>query len=156
MLETKETWIWPLCQEDLLEEEMSTHSSILVWRIPWTEDSGGLQSMGSQRVRHNWASKQREPCRRKMQKTLKGYFDQTGQMGYPRQNKLHWSLLTTKILKTYKEIFSNESEWVTQRTGDYPKNLSITPIKFSFEANFTLAIRSREKQHGRSTFAMKF
>ena len=106
--------------------------------------------------RHNWAAKQQQPCRRKMQKTLKGYSDHPGQMRYPRQNKLPWCLLTTKNLKTYKEIFSHESEWVTQRTGDYPKNLSITPVKFSFEANFTLAIRSGKKQHGRSTFAMMF
>ena len=40
-------------QEDLLEEGMATHSSILAWRIPWTEEPGGLQSMGSQRVRHD-------------------------------------------------------------------------------------------------------
>ena len=39
--------------EDTLEEEMATHSSILSWRIPWTEEPGGLQSMGSQRVKHN-------------------------------------------------------------------------------------------------------
>ena len=39
--------------EDPLEEEMATHSSFLAWRIPWTEDPGGLQSMGLQRVRHN-------------------------------------------------------------------------------------------------------
>ena len=38
-------------QEDPLEEEMASHSSILVWRIPWTEEPGGLQSMGSQRIR---------------------------------------------------------------------------------------------------------
>ena len=37
--------------EDLLEEEMATHSSILAWRIPWTEEPGGLQTLGSQRVR---------------------------------------------------------------------------------------------------------
>ena len=42
-------------QEDPLEEEMATHSSILAWWIPWTEEPGGLQSMGSQRVRHNRA-----------------------------------------------------------------------------------------------------
>ena len=42
-----------LGQEDPLEEEMATHSSILVWNIPWTEEPGQLQSMGSQRVRHN-------------------------------------------------------------------------------------------------------
>ena len=40
-------------QEDPLEEGMATHASILAWRIPWTEEPGGLQSMGSQRVRHN-------------------------------------------------------------------------------------------------------
>ena len=41
-----------LGQEDPLEKEMATHSSILAWRIPWTEEPGGLQSMGSQRVGH--------------------------------------------------------------------------------------------------------
>ena len=44
---------WSLGQEDLLEKEMATHSSILAWRIPWTEEPGGLQSMGSQRVGHD-------------------------------------------------------------------------------------------------------
>ena len=42
-----------LGQEDPLEKEMATHSSILAWRIPWTEEPGGLQSTGSQRVGHN-------------------------------------------------------------------------------------------------------
>ena len=42
-----------LDQEDLLEKGMAAHSSILAWRIPWTEESGGLQSMGSQRVGHD-------------------------------------------------------------------------------------------------------
>ena len=42
-------------QEDPLEENMTTHSSILAWRIPWTEEPGGLLSIGSQRVRHNWS-----------------------------------------------------------------------------------------------------
>ena len=49
----QETWVQSLGQEDLLEKEMATHSSILAWRIPWTQEPGGLQSMGSQRVRHN-------------------------------------------------------------------------------------------------------
>ena len=51
-----ETWVQSLGQEDPLEKEMSTHFSILAWRIPWTEEPGGLQSMGSQRVRHDWAT----------------------------------------------------------------------------------------------------
>ena len=49
----KETWVQSLGQEDTLEKGMATHSSILAWRIPWTEKSGRLQSMGSQIVRHN-------------------------------------------------------------------------------------------------------
>ena len=47
--------------EDPLENGMVTHSSILAWRIPWTEEPGGLQSMGSQRVKHNLAIKGTEP-----------------------------------------------------------------------------------------------
>ena len=48
-----ETWLRSLGQEDPLEKEMATHSSILAWRLPWTEEPGGLQSMGSQRVRQD-------------------------------------------------------------------------------------------------------
>ena len=48
-----ETWVQSLGWEDLLEKEMATHSSSLAWTIPWTEDSGGLQSMGSKRVGHD-------------------------------------------------------------------------------------------------------
>ena len=58
MQETREELqVQPLGQEDPLEKEMATHSSILAWRIPWTEEPVGLQSMGSQRVRHDWATK---------------------------------------------------------------------------------------------------
>ena len=51
--EIQETQVQSLVREDPLEEEMTIHSSILVWRIPWTEEPGGLQSMGLQRVRHD-------------------------------------------------------------------------------------------------------
>ena len=47
-------WVWSLGQEDHLKEGIAIHSSILAWRIPLTEDPGGLQSIWSQRVRHNW------------------------------------------------------------------------------------------------------
>ena len=53
MQETQETWVLSLGWEDRLEEEMATHSSILAWKIPWREEPGGLQSKGSQRVRHD-------------------------------------------------------------------------------------------------------
>ena len=49
----RETWVQSLGREDPLEKEMATHVSILAWKIPWTEEPGGLQSMGSQRVRQD-------------------------------------------------------------------------------------------------------
>ena len=49
----RETWVRSLGREDSLEEDMATHSSILAWRIPWTEELGGLWSIGSQRVTHD-------------------------------------------------------------------------------------------------------
>ena len=52
LLAVQETQVQSLGWEDPLEEEMATHSSILAWKAPWTEEPGGLRSMGSQRVRH--------------------------------------------------------------------------------------------------------
>ena len=51
----RETWVQSLGQEDPLEKEMAIHSSTIVWKISWTEEPGRLESMGSQRVRHDWA-----------------------------------------------------------------------------------------------------
>ena len=52
----QETWVWPLNWEDPLEKRMTTHSSILAWRIPWIEEPCGIQSMRLQRVGHDWAT----------------------------------------------------------------------------------------------------
>ena len=52
-LPMQETQVWTLGWKEPLEEEMATHSSILAWKIPWTEEAGGLQPMGSKRVGHN-------------------------------------------------------------------------------------------------------
>ena len=52
----QELWVRSIGWEEPLEEGMATHSSILPWRIPWTEEPGGLQPVGSQRVRHDWVS----------------------------------------------------------------------------------------------------
>jgi len=49
----RETWVQSLGWEDPLEKEMATHSSTLAWRIPWVEEPGGLQAMGSKRVGHD-------------------------------------------------------------------------------------------------------
>ena len=54
----QETQVQSLSGEDPLEKEMATHFSILAWEIPWTEEPGGLQSMGSQRVRHDLVTEQ--------------------------------------------------------------------------------------------------
>ena len=56
----QETWVWFLGQEDPLEKGIATHSSILAWEIPWTEKPGGLESMESQRVGHDWVTKQQQ------------------------------------------------------------------------------------------------
>ena len=53
----QEMQVQSLCWKDPLEKEMATHSSILAWEITWIEEPGGLQPMGSQRVRHDWATK---------------------------------------------------------------------------------------------------
>ena len=59
---TQETWVQSLGWEDPLEEKMATHSSMLAWRIPWTEEPGELQLIGSQRVGHNWVSENTHVC----------------------------------------------------------------------------------------------
>ena len=55
MQETQDMWVWALDQKDPLEKEMAIHSSILAWKIPWIEEPGEIQSIGFQRVGHNWA-----------------------------------------------------------------------------------------------------
>ena len=55
LLTMQEIWVWSLGQEDALEDSMATHFSVLSWRIPWTEEAGGLQSMGLHRAGHDWS-----------------------------------------------------------------------------------------------------
>ena len=69
MQETEEMSIGSLAREDPLEKEMATHSSILIWEIPWTEEPVRLLSMGSQRVEHDLATKQ------KQQNAIHKYFE---------------------------------------------------------------------------------
>ena len=60
----QERWVQSLAQEDPLEEGMATLSSVIAWEIPWTEEPGGLQSLGLQRVGHDLATKQQQLCSR--------------------------------------------------------------------------------------------
>ena len=57
-LPVQETWVWSLGREDTLQKEMAIHSNIITWEIPWTEETGRLQSMGSQRIGHDLETKQ--------------------------------------------------------------------------------------------------
>ena len=66
-------WAQSLGWEDPLEKQLATHSSILAWGIPWTEEPGGLQSTGSQRVGHDSATKQQSRTVFRIQQTLQKY-----------------------------------------------------------------------------------
>ena len=70
---TQEMQVRSLGWEDPLEEGMATHSSILAWRIPWTEEPGRLQSVGSQRVGHDVVTKQQKQVSTQFLKAKKGY-----------------------------------------------------------------------------------
>ena len=79
-----ENQVWSLGQEDPLEKEMATHSSTLAWKIPWIEEPGRLQSMGSKRVRHDWATSlyslwSQDTCRVNLHLVQTGRWSQTQQ-----------------------------------------------------------------------------
>ena len=91
----KETWVRSLGWEDPLEKEMATHSSILAWKIPWMEDTGRLQSTGSQRAGHDWATSL--SWRKKVREGR-------------RWNSYHCNLaLLSLLLSTKKKVYSCSS-----------------------------------------------
>ena len=109
-----ETWVPSLSREDHLEKEMATHSSTLAWKIPQTEEPGRLQSMGLQRVRHDWATSL--------------FYDSC--LSCPFQSKppssLPWITLKKKNLLTLK-LFSMHSYCITLITEFLELNY-ITPL----------------------------
>ena len=96
MQETQETWVQSLGQEDPLEKEMAIHSSILAWKIPWTEEPSELQSMGWQRVRHD---RERNVCAQThidiVTVTVRGGILICS--GCRNKNAIDWVSLTTEI-----------------------------------------------------------
>ena len=74
--EMQETCVQSLGQEDPMEEEMATHSSILVWETPRTGERGGLESMGSQRVRHDWVIEWQQQEVEETQMSIKKWIDE--------------------------------------------------------------------------------
>ena len=102
-----ETEVQSLGQEDSLEKKTATHSSILSWRIPWTKESGGLPSMGLQRVRHDWGLTQRFPIELKGKAShLKGGSDLgKGPLPICRLNiALHRQILPLSIYKSASRL----------------------------------------------------
>ena len=87
MQDMQEMWVRPLGQEDPMEEEMATHSSILAWEIPCSEEPGRLQSMGLQRVGFNWAHTYARTA-------ILSYFEKP----YPRDNKASVFFLNDTVL----------------------------------------------------------
>ena len=100
----KITWVWSLGQEDPLEKGMATHSSILAWRIPWTEEPGGLQSTGSQRVRHDWRDLARTHTRFNLIQTFIWSKASDDTKFYQRQNQLASLLSTGEDKKKYPNL----------------------------------------------------
>ena len=138
----QETWVQSLGQEDPLEKEMATHSSTLAWKIPWTEKPGRLQSMGSQRVRHDWATSLYllfEENIIKITVTFKWFLKETHSFRNQKKNTLHfiagkfanmqsqkqkWSSIS-KFLKLSMRLYSGPGD-----SGMYPKLSTQYPISF--------------------------
>ena len=92
-----------LCREDPLENEMATHSSTLAWKIPWTEEPGKPQSVGSQRVRHDWAI----------------FFFMHGSYFHTQEYALNlfWGFLVVKLVENSYAMWET---WVQSLSGEDP------------------------------------
>ena len=110
----RETWVQSLGWEDPLEEGMATHSSILAWRIPWTQEPGGLQSMGSQKVGHSWMTKHSTQLEqnRDVLECVEVHFMKSG--AKVQQLQRHWTVLwkVTKNESSSSLPLLDSSLWV--------------------------------------------
>ena len=109
----QETWVQSLGQENPLEKWMGTHSSILAWRIQWTEEPGELQSTGSQRVGHNWATNTHTFSYWVSPLVVSGYLRPHGL--YPTRLSVH-GILQARILEWVAISFSRGSSQPKDRT----------------------------------------
>ena len=97
MQEMQETWVQSLGQEDPLEEEMATHFSILALNVPWIEEPGGLKSMGSQRVKHNWVTEHVGRYKWVKVKFLKKGLNNLSAMNFIFKRQKLWDCVSRKI-----------------------------------------------------------
>ena len=115
-----ETWVWFLGWKDPLEEEMASGSSVLAWRIPWTEEPDGLQSMGLHRVAHNWSNLACTPWASLAAQTVKNL---------PAMQKTQdWSLSQEDSLEKGLSTHSSNLAWRIQWTEE-PGGLQSTGAK---------------------------
>ena len=103
----RETRVRSLGQEDLLEKEMAIHSSTIAWKIPWTEEFGRLQSMGSQRVRHDWATSLTQTLnnwgRHWGKKIQIGFWDMTENSGLGREYEIFREIWDAKDISLQRD-----------------------------------------------------
>ena len=101
----KQTWVRSRGQEDPMEKEMATHSSTLAWKIPWTEERSRLQSMGSQRVGHDWVTS--------LHLTIPSGSNSKESACYAGDlvQSLAWEELLEKVMATHSSILAWRTPW---------------------------------------------
>ena len=108
----QKTWVWPLGQEDPLQKGLATLSSILVWRIWWTVEPGGLKSMGSQRVGHDWTTNTFTFFQASIYKLLKFQWLSAKLFEVNRVSSLQFDLFGCQIfILTLSDIHSTTNSW---------------------------------------------
>ena len=154
----KETQVWSLHQEDPLEKDMTTHSSILAWRSPWTEEAGRLQSMGSQIVRQDWSdlactraqhhSDQRSKAKKThnyhlgIQSTVPKLENKTG-----GKFKIRWNLREDKALSGHWQGPPGTQGWHIPLTKATPQLLS--------EGEFSIQMFIRYLRHAKDIYQIR-
>ena len=120
-LPAMQTWVWSLGGEDPLEKGMATHSSILAWKIPWTEEPGGLQSTGLQRVGHDRAAEHARTSSCKMN---------------PIIGELFVTGFCFKGSSMYVAIFCSYWGWIIFHYMDIPRFINLFPVDGSLFVPF--------------------
>ena len=142
-----ETWIRSLGWEDPLEKEMATHSSTLAWKIPWVEEHGRLQSMGLQRVGHDWATSlysltPKFMCNNKEARIVrKKTWGEKGRVLKETGPKRHENIMKPQLLKqsssnTWRD---NQINGLKQKCKNEPKWIQ----KYSFNKECLKSVRKR-------------
>ena len=115
-----ETQVWSLGREDPLEKEMATHSSILAWRIPWTEEPDRLQSTGSQRIGHDWATSLSLSSPNYDSRGDQGTLLKEASLWYETESYIHWKLRLVSIFHKLPNALRHRNIKVTAKADRDP------------------------------------